>query len=74
MKHFNSSRFVVIFGITLLTLSTLVILAFIGKDIAIAATGPAFIALGILWGTIGASKMIEHNKSLTNTRNEDVRT
>ena len=59
-NHLNSSRFITIFGVTVITLTTLVTLSNIDKDIGIAAVGPAFIALGILWGALGVSKIAEH--------------
>ena len=59
-NHFDSSRFTTIVLITMLTLMALVILTSMDSGTGKEAVGPAFLALGILWGAIGASKIAEH--------------
>ena len=59
-NHFESSRFTMIIVITIAAFILFAVAAAVHKDIAIALAGPMFIALGVLWGTIGGSKIAEH--------------
>ncbi len=68
-NHFESSRFTVVIIVTVLCLTAFVIATATNKDIAIAMAGPMFLALGVLWGAVGGSKIAEHATSHLREKN-----
>jgi len=59
-NHFESSRFTTIVVITLLCVLMFFWALVMSEKVAEAMVGPMFLALGVLWGALGASKIAEH--------------